>query len=553
MKHTSLKSIHLTIIMATILSRQRMVLQSPIFVHAFSTLRTETKRYAGNNRCTSKEVYLQNKSLIHNRVGCSQALKLNDCRYRQSRILSSKTPDQAEREITLETLPEELRMSFLRGETDGIMKLSPSLVNSFSGEDIIVSAMEAARNSKGQAASILNAIIASCSQDGMNGNDDAPALAWDIYSTWEELAEEIELFPDIVTFCCTYSSVLRATEDEDFFQDCAKQVLERVQRYSKKIAGSKRRKMLNSISRRGGKGKNDVFRAMDHLEQMQESYGQDFDILYEDDDVIVVNKPSGMVVFHSRKTTDGKIGRKKKARVSKKKKKNGGNDGEVGDAVAGYSDISLEDALIDIGLSLSTLNPDALGIVHRIDRGTSGCIVLAKNDDAHARLVTAFFTRSAKKQYAAIVPYQASLQADQDLESSGVIELEVGGRPAKSIYRIEREFGKSALQLDIETQTGRKHQVRIHCSKGLGRAIFLDPLYSEMGPKAESKKRPKAEGDKQNNDAGVINIIDSVSDPDGRRFFLHASTLSIKEFGIDVNACLPSWWLPILDDLEKLI
>ena len=461
---------------------------------------------------------------------------------------NQKDGAQAQKEITLETLPEELRASFLQGETDGIMQLAPALIGKFTGDDIITAALEAVHNSKGQAAGIINAMIASCSLEE-NSHPEAPALAWDIFNTWEELAAGIELYPDMVTFCCTYCAVSKATEDQLFWQRCADQVLERAQRHSKKLAGTKRRKVLNSISRRGGKGKDDAIRALDRLDELQESYGVDFNVLLENDDVIVINKPSGMVCFHSRKTTDGKIGRKKK--VSKKTKKGAAN--EDGDDEIVYNDISLEDALIDVGLSLSTLNPDALGIVHRIDRGTSGCIILAKSDGVHARLVTEFFTRRANKRYTALVPYHSSLE-DQTLESSGVIDEEVGGRPAKSIYNVKQEFGKLALQLDIETRTGRKHQVRIHCSKDLGRPIFLDPLYSEIDSKTGSnKKKRQAELSESTITDGVKSIIEGVADPGGRRFFLHASTLSIEEFGVNVTADLPSWWQPVLDDLKKSV
>lgn len=550
-----------TNIMATIMSKQRIVSRSFMFVRAFSTIETQPRILdRGKQGYISKGKSFAGKSMNDLQQPCMfRPDTIHHPYTTNSRLWSTKTSDETKREISLEALPEEMESSFLHGETDGIMKLSPSLMNSFSGEAIIISALEAAKNNKGKAASIINAVIASCSQDNMavDGNDDAAALAWDIYCTWEELAEEIELFPDMVTFCATYSSVKRVTntKDEDFFQDCAKQVLSRAQRYAKKLAGSKRRKTLNSISRRGGK--NHQVNGMDNLEQMQKSYGQDFDILFEDDDVIVVNKPSGMVVFHSRKTTDGKIGRKKKVRTSKKKrngKKQSSDDEELtDDHIAQYADISLEDAFIDIGLTLSTLNPDALGVVHRIDRGTSGCIVLAKNDDAHARLVTAFFTRSAKKRYTAIVPYNSSNSQETptlELDSSGVIDLEVGGRPARSIYNVEREFGKAALQLDIETKTGRKHQVRVHCSKGLGRGIFLDPLYSDICEMAQTN----VGGIEANIDSDdVKQIMQSLSvDSQGRQFFLHASKLSIKEFDIDVNSNVPSWWLQVLTDLKNL-
>ena len=491
-----------------------------------------------------------------------------------SSLFSAITPEQSESEslpITNENLPQALRTAFQERETDGIMDLAPSLIGmdgddgelALTGEDIIMSALEATHGSKGQAAGIINAVIASCDQEGRMGNEDAPALAWDIYTTWEELAEELELYPDIVTFCVTYSAVLRVLDfDEDvdldayFFQDCADAVLERAQRYSKKQAGTKRRKMLNAISRRGSGsvGKKDEFRLTDHLEQMQESYGMDFDVLFEDENVVVLNKPSGMVCFHSRKTTDGKIGRKKKVRTSKKTRKKSKKDGtgtsddDDMEETHKYSDISLEDALIDIGLTLSKLNPEALGIVHRIDRGTSGCIVIAKNDETHAKLVSSFFTRSAQKRYTALVPYEAT-GVSTELESSGVIEVEVNGRPAKSIYNIERTLGSSALQLDLETRTGRKHQVRIHCSKGLGRPIFLDPLYAEVDSKSIITRKGGSKHDGSNH---ALQIFDEFAENDGRRFFLHARSLRIEEFGIDVHAQLPRWWSPIMEDLEKL-
>ena len=109
------------------------------------------------------------------------------------------------------------------------------------------------------------------------------------------------------------------------------------------------------------------------------------------------------------------------------------------------SDISLEDALVDIGISLSTLNHEALGIVHRLDRGTSGCIVLAKNDAMHVRLVSYFFCRQIRKSYRALVSYEpVSDEVDKSneqnlskvLSNEGVIDLEVGGRPALSTYSI---------------------------------------------------------------------------------------------------------------------
>jgi len=511
------------------------------FVHSFITTKTAF-------RATNVWYSSVNKVQLH---GHEKLQELKYSTLRQaisssggSSLFLSKTETE-DIKVSIQTLAEKLGAAFLEGGTDGIMQVAPSIIGRFSGEEIISCALEASKNNKGQAAGIINAMIASCGELE-NQSSDAFALAWEIYSIWEDIAEEVELYPDMVSFCCTYSTMNRASEvdadDTDFFKDCATQVLERAQRYSKKLAGSKRRKILNTLARKGGRTE-DV-KASNFISQLQENYGHDFGILHEDDNVVVINKPSGMVCFHSRKTTDGKIGRKKKAT---KKKKKGSNE-EV------RSDISLEDALIDVGLSLSTLNPDALGLVHRIDRGTSGCIILAKNNAAHAKLVTQFFTRRAKKRYIALVPNQAS-DGSTDIADAGVINEKVEGRPAQSAYQVEREIGTSALLVGVETKTGRKHQVRIHCSSGLGRSIFLDPLYSNsQGNKKQAREKVKKSDstsiDPMSKDC-VRCVLDKIVDEEGRRFFLHASDLKIDEFGIDLTAPLPSWWEPVLKELEQ--
>ena len=537
---TILKLVCATIKMATCLHSLQKIIKVPL-TKAFSIPVLQQHQYQKLHHLHTSRKYRPNDIRNHAKNNVTVDL----IRMRPFCVLSShsKKSDQdhvLKEEIIPESLTDQLRTFVLQEETDGILKIAPSLIGNFDGEELIFASLEATNNNKGQSAGILNSIIASGSQQNYYDDEEASAaaaLSWDVYSTWEELADDLDFYPNLVTFCCVYSSVSRGvlpgTPDELFFEDCKNEVMDRAQRYSKKLAGSKRRKSLNAISRRGG-GKGGIC-AMDRLDDLKDSYGNDFDILYEDDDVVVVNKPSGMVCFHSRKTTDGKIGRKKK---NTKKKKSG---------TSANADISLEDALVNIGLPLSTLNHDALGIVHRIDRGTSGCIVLAKNNDAHARLVTQFFTRQATKRYIALVSYKSSFK-DQNLESVGVIDEEVGGRPAKSLYRIQRAFGKSALQVEVETRTGRKHQVRIHCSKGLGRPIFLDPTYSvENIFKGVSTKNQKNR--KFAEQESGLDVFDDLPD-DGRKFFLHAHSLNIEEFAINVTAQLPDWWLPILDALE---
>eukprot|EP00554_Chaetoceros_debilis_P002433 CAMPEP_0194085472 /NCGR_PEP_ID=MMETSP0149-20130528/17594_1 /TAXON_ID=122233 /ORGANISM="Chaetoceros debilis, Strain MM31A-1" /LENGTH=530 /DNA_ID=CAMNT_0038768363 /DNA_START=71 /DNA_END=1660 /DNA_ORIENTATION=- len=455
-------------------------------------------------------------------------------RYATSSLASSPSADfDVDSKSVDFDLREELRRSYFEdGETDGIFAIAPSIFShSVTGDEILAAALEAANYNKGQAAGILNALIASCCASRNDENqqpaDDIVSICLDIYNAWDDQSEEIGLYPDMVTFCYTYTVLVTqatssaASEENAFiYKSYADEILERATRVSKKLGGSKRRKILSTFSRRHGTG----VQGSDHLDSLQASYGDDFDILHEDENVIVINKPSGMVCFHARKTTKGKISRKKKNKGAKSGKKRGKNKDEPV-----IFDISLEDALNDVGVPLSTLNHESMGIVHRIDRGTSGCIILAKNDDAHARLVTSFFLRHAKKRYSALVPFHSTfLDDDEELHESGEIVQPVNGKAAKSIYRLDRSIGESALLLDIETKTGRKHQVRIHCSKVLGRPIFLDPLYSE-----DSSRGKNGDDD---------HIFQKFKDGKGQRFFLHASSLRLDEFNVDVTASLPDWW-----------
>jgi 23S rRNA pseudouridine1911/1915/1917 synthase len=241
--------------------------------------------------------------------------------------------------------------------------------------------------------------------------------------------------------------------------------------------------------------------------ELQELYGSEFQVLYETADLVVLSKPSGMVCFHKHTTTAGKVSRRKR----------GHKDKDV-------ADVSLEDGLLNQNVSLSTLNAEAHGLVHRIDRGTSGCIVLAKTDDMHAKLVTQLFLRRTKKTYMALV------SPTREFNSQGIIDIPVDGRPARSVYSILKRRGNDAISLQVETLTGRKHQVRVHCAKGLDSPILLDPIY------AHNVESPPA----------IANIAT------GGRFFLHASALVIPDYGIDVQAPLPYWWEEAISEIEKV-
>ncbi len=520
---------------------------------------------------TTKDIIKNNGIRIPNTTSSKSSIILQN-----SRLIHNNNDDEI---INL------MRDAYDDNETDGILQIASKIKSmDCTGDELIIKALEAVNYNKGQTAAILNALIASCRCKYQKGTtttttttttietselnevviEPDPELGWGIYTAWEDRMEEFGLYPDIVTFCSTYSVMQDGVQlndsNKDYYNECASQVLERAERNSKKIAGSKRRRLLASLSRRKVENKN--VRAMECLERLKDLYGQDFDVLFENDDVVVVSKPSGMVCFHSHKTTDGKIRKKNKKKESRKNKKHkdGGNvdddDEYVNDEF--NSDISLEDALLDIGVQLSTLNPDAMGIVHRIDRGTSGVLVLAKNNESHAKLVTNFFTRSIDKSYLALVPFCACVTTEADenirtsLDQSGIINHEISGKPALSTYNIIETYGSNAIQLELQTKTGRKHQVRVHCAKGLNRPIFLDPIYGAVTSNTGVNQLDQL--DSSGNVEEVTKQIAAImpAHPDGHYFFLHASSLKMNEFGIDVVSELPFWWKSVLSELKTM-
>jgi 23S rRNA pseudouridine1911/1915/1917 synthase len=159
------------------------------------------------------------------------------------------------------------------------------------------------------------------------------------------------------------------------------------------------------------------------------------DVVYEDDDLIVVNKRAGMVVHPA----------------------------------AGASSGTLANALAFHFQKLSTLGGVARpGIVHRLDKGTSGLMVVAKTESAHENLADQFRAREVFKSYVALVHGQVEKKTDQidqpisrDPRNRTRMAVVHGGRPALSIYRVRKRFERFTL-LNVELKTGRTHQIRVH-------------------------------------------------------------------------------------------
>jgi 23S rRNA pseudouridine1911/1915/1917 synthase len=173
------------------------------------------------------------------------------------------------------------------------------------------------------------------------------------------------------------------------------------------------------------------------------------DVVYEDDDVLVVNKPSGLVVHPAPGHWRGTLVNALLAR---------------GDHYGGIAGVARP------------------GIVHRLDRDTSGLLIVARNDAAQAGLMAQLKARRVRKTYLALV--QGSVAA-----AIGRIEAPIGrdpkdrkrmavvpdGRPATTGYRVRERFRDWTL-LELDLVTGRTHQIRVHCA-ALGHPVAGDQVY----------------------------------------------------------------------------
>ncbi len=223
------------------------------------------------------------------------------------------------------------------------------------------------------------------------------------------------------------------------------------------------------------------------------------DILYEDDQLIVINKPVGMVVHPA----------------------------------PGHSSGTLVHALLAHCSDLSGINGvERPGIVHRLDKDTSGVLVVAKTDLAHQSLQAQIQAKTAQREYLGIV-------WGAPKTPSGVVDAPIGrhpiqrkkmavvenGRPARTHWQVLERIGNYSL-LGFRLETGRTHQIRVH-SFHMGHPVLADPLYGHG-------KIPK------------VNVQGQV---------LHAYRLQfihpVTQEKISSTAPLPDHWLKLLRYLRN--
>ena len=229
-------------------------------------------------------------------------------------------------------------------------------------------------------------------------------------------------------------------------------------------------------------------------------------IIYQDQDLIVVDKPAGMVVHPA----------------------------------AGHASGTLVNALLHHVDDLSGIGGEKRpGIVHRLDRGTSGLLVVAKNDRAHEELARQFHDREVEKEYIALVwgEVMAGRRIDEPIGRDPANRKKMSARARRSreaVTRIVRaERVKTLTLAHVAIHTGRTHQIRVHLS-AIGHPIVGDPLYGGV--------RRRVPGD--------LRAVTHLERP-----FLHAARLAFKHPSdgrrMEFTSELPEDLQRVLDELRE--
>ena len=222
------------------------------------------------------------------------------------------------------------------------------------------------------------------------------------------------------------------------------------------------------------------------------------DIVYEDDDIIVINKPKGLVVHPGA----------------------GNYHGTMANALKFHSD------------SLSTVSGEFRpGIVHRLDKDTAGLLIVAKNDEAHAFLSSQLSDHTLGRNYYALVlgnivenegKIIAPIGRDDKYRQKMAVDLR-DGKYAETKFKVVERFNNVTL-VDCALKTGRTHQIRVHMNY-IGHPVIGDPLYGK--------------GNRKLYDDGQLLFAYKIH-------FIHPKTKKEMEFSVP----LPKYFLDILSSLR---
>lgn len=216
------------------------------------------------------------------------------------------------------------------------------------------------------------------------------------------------------------------------------------------------------------------------------------EIVFEDEHLAVINKPAGMVVHPGA----------------------GVSSGTLANALAYHFGIgSIEvDTQADEQSKIQNLK-SKIGIVHRLDKDTSGLIVVAKNEEVHDALSVQFKSREVEKSYVALVhgsPRENHGKIDRPIARDRwhrtKMTVAANGRPSLSLWKVRQRFEKFTL-LEVDIKTGRTHQIRVHLAS-INHPVVGDATYNEG----------------RDNTIADIDIRKSVQKMN--RFFLHSERLS---------------------------
>jgi len=244
-------------------------------------------------------------------------------------------------------------------------------------------------------------------------------------------------------------------------------------------------------------------------------------VVHHDDALIVVDKPPGLVVHPGAGTTEGTL---------------------ISGLVARYPDLLTQ---TDVG------DPDRPGIVHRLDRGTSGLLVVARTGEAFRSLVSQFSSRTVERRYTALV-------AGHVPENSGVVEAPIGrssrtptlmtvsadGRSAVTRYTVLGRFTTLAglprpvdtTLLSVRLDTGRTHQIRVHMA-AIGHPVVGDGRYAPSARRRAGGARVEPAA-----------VAPGIFEPG--RLFLHAGELG---FVHPITGRPVRWSSPLPPDLARLL